>query len=161
MRNKLAHTVWECKYHVVWIPKCRRKVIYGKLRKEIGSILRRLCEYKGVEIVEASDGRQALEITKTQQFAAIFSDMEMPHISGMELLAEINSDAHEDPPPVVIISSRSEAEFTDRAKELGANNYLIKPLADEALDGALREIPLLRHLPAISPTQLQPCGEIQ
>jgi putative transposase len=51
--NKLAHTVWECKYHVVWIPKCRRKVIYGKLRMEIGRILRKLCEYKGVEIVEA------------------------------------------------------------------------------------------------------------
>jgi putative transposase len=37
---------------LVWIPKCRRKVIYGKLRKEIGVIFRRLCEYKGVEIVE-------------------------------------------------------------------------------------------------------------
>jgi len=51
--NKLAHTVWECKYHVVWIPKCRRKVVYGKLRMEIGRILRKLCEYKGVGIVEA------------------------------------------------------------------------------------------------------------
>jgi putative transposase len=50
---KLAHTVWECKYHVVWIPKCRRKVIYGKLRAEVGRILRRLCEYKGIEILEA------------------------------------------------------------------------------------------------------------
>ncbi len=54
MGNKLAHTVWECKYHVVWIPKYRRKVIYGKLRKDIGSILRRLCDYKGIEIVEAT-----------------------------------------------------------------------------------------------------------
>lgn len=51
--NKLAHSVWECTYHAVWIPKCRRKVIYGKLRMEIGRILRKLCEYKGVEIVEA------------------------------------------------------------------------------------------------------------
>ncbi len=45
--NKLSHTVWECKYHVVWIPKYRRKTVYGRLRKEIGYILRRLCEYKG------------------------------------------------------------------------------------------------------------------
>jgi putative transposase len=51
--SKLAHTVWECKYHVVWIPKHRKKVIYGKLRLEIGRILRKLCEYKHVEIIEA------------------------------------------------------------------------------------------------------------
>ncbi len=123
-------------------------------------VVRSLQRYP-LEIVEASDGRQALEITRTQQFAAVFSDMEMPHISGMELLAEINSDQHENPPPVVIISSRSEDEFTDRARELGAHDYLIKPLADEALDAALREIPQLRHLPANSPTPLQPSGEIQ
>lgn len=47
MSKKLAHTRWECKYHIVWIPKCRRKVVYGKLRKEIGEIIRRLCDYKG------------------------------------------------------------------------------------------------------------------
>ena len=52
-QHKLSHTVWECKYHIVWIPKYRRKVIYGKLRKEIGATLRRLCDYKGIEIIEA------------------------------------------------------------------------------------------------------------
>jgi putative transposase len=51
--NKLSHTVWECKYHVVWVPKYRRRVIYGKLRKDIGHILRKLCEYKGIDIIEA------------------------------------------------------------------------------------------------------------
>lgn len=51
MRRSLSHTVWECKYHVVWVPKRRRKVIYGKLRREIGTILRRLCQYKGIEVV--------------------------------------------------------------------------------------------------------------
>ena len=52
MSNNLAHSKWDCKYHIIWIPKYRRKVIYGKLRKEIGTILRRLCEYKGIEIIE-------------------------------------------------------------------------------------------------------------
>ena len=52
-QHKLSHTVWECKYHIVWIPKYRCKVIYGKLRKEIGTTLRRLCDYKGIEIIEA------------------------------------------------------------------------------------------------------------
>ncbi len=52
MKNTLSHTVWECKYHVVWVPKKRRRVIYGRLRQEIVRILKRLCEYKGIEIVE-------------------------------------------------------------------------------------------------------------
>jgi len=53
MSKVLAHPKWECKYHIIWIPKYRHKVIYGKLRKEIGAILRRLCDYKGIEIIEA------------------------------------------------------------------------------------------------------------
>jgi putative transposase len=52
VKHSLSHTVWECKYHVVWVPKKRRKIVYGKLRKDLGTILRRLCEYKGVEVVE-------------------------------------------------------------------------------------------------------------
>lgn len=49
----LSHTRWNCKYHIVFIPKYRRKEIYGKLRLDIGQILRQLCTYKGVEIIEA------------------------------------------------------------------------------------------------------------
>ena len=52
MKRSLSHTVWECKYHIVWVPKKRRKIIYGKLRNELKTILKRLCEYKGVEVVE-------------------------------------------------------------------------------------------------------------
>jgi putative transposase len=48
----LAHVRWECKYHVVFIPKYRRKVIYGKLRAAIGGILRDLCKQKGIELLE-------------------------------------------------------------------------------------------------------------
>lgn len=52
--NSLSHTKWRCKYHVVFAPKYRRKEIYGEKRKEIGKILRELCEWKGVEIIEAN-----------------------------------------------------------------------------------------------------------
>ena len=52
MKDSLSHTVWECKYHVVWVPKNRRKVIYGQLRREVVTVLRKLCEYKGVKILE-------------------------------------------------------------------------------------------------------------
>ena len=51
MKRSLSHTVWECKYHIVWVPKKRRKIIYGKLGNELKKILKRLCEYKGVEVV--------------------------------------------------------------------------------------------------------------
>ena len=49
----LSHTRWNCKYHIVFIPNYRRKEIYGKLRSDIGQILRQLCAYKRVEIMEA------------------------------------------------------------------------------------------------------------
>ena len=49
----LSHTRWYCKYHIVFIPKYRRKEIYGKIRTDIGQIIRQLCAYKDVEIIEA------------------------------------------------------------------------------------------------------------
>lgn len=51
--NSLSHTKWNCKYHVVFAPKYRRKVFYGEKRREIGEILRTLCNWKKVKIVEA------------------------------------------------------------------------------------------------------------
>ena len=50
--NSLAHTKWNCKYHIVFAPKYRRKVFYEEKRKAIREILRKLCEWKGVEIIE-------------------------------------------------------------------------------------------------------------
>ena len=51
--DSLAHTTWNCKYHIVFAPKYRRQIIYGKIKADIGKMLRKLCEYKGVEIIEA------------------------------------------------------------------------------------------------------------
>ena len=51
--NSIAHTTWNCKYHIVFAPKYRRQVIYGKIKGDIGQIVRKLCEWKGVEIIEA------------------------------------------------------------------------------------------------------------
>ena len=52
--ESLAHTTWNCKYHIVFAPKYRRQIIYGKIKKDIGIILRKLCDYKGVKIIEAN-----------------------------------------------------------------------------------------------------------
>ncbi len=54
MKRSLSHTVWECKYHIVWVPKKRRKIIYGKLRNELRTIVKRLCKYKSVEVIAGS-----------------------------------------------------------------------------------------------------------
>ena len=51
--QSLAHTSWNCKYHVVFAPKYRRQIFYGENREEIGAILRELCSWKGIEIIEA------------------------------------------------------------------------------------------------------------
>jgi len=50
--ESLCHTKWECKYHVVFIPKCRRKVLYGELRKDLGEVFRKLAEQKESRIIE-------------------------------------------------------------------------------------------------------------
>ena len=52
MANSLAHTKWVCKYHIVFTPKYRRKIIYNELRADIRDILKDLCKWKGVEIIE-------------------------------------------------------------------------------------------------------------
>ena len=52
--SSLAHSKWNCKYHIVFAPKYRRQIIYGKIKADIGAILRKLCDRKGVEIIEAN-----------------------------------------------------------------------------------------------------------
>ena len=52
--DSLSHTRWDCSYHIIFIPKYRRNAFFKEVRKEIGEILRRLCEYKSVELVKGS-----------------------------------------------------------------------------------------------------------
>jgi putative transposase len=54
VKRALSHTEWECKYHIVWVPKKRRRVIYGKIHHELRTILQSLCKYKGIEIIEGN-----------------------------------------------------------------------------------------------------------
>lgn len=52
--DSLSHTKWRCQYHIVFAPKYRRQIIYGKYKAEIGKILRTICERNGIEIIEAN-----------------------------------------------------------------------------------------------------------
>ena len=54
MDKSLAHTKWMCKYHIVFVPKYRRRIIYNKIKIDIRSIIKDLCKWKGVEIIEGN-----------------------------------------------------------------------------------------------------------
>ncbi len=60
--QSLSHTKWNCIYHIVFIPKYRRKVMYGELRNDIRAIIRQLCEYKGVRIVQGSVSKDHIHL---------------------------------------------------------------------------------------------------
>ena len=61
----LSHSKYRCKYHIVFAPKYRRQEIYGKIKKDIGQILRKLCEQKGVEIIEANACKEHIHMLLT------------------------------------------------------------------------------------------------
>ena len=62
--SRLSHTTWNCKYHIVFAAKYRRKVFYGSKRQEIVSILKELCRWKGVEIIEGETCPDRIHISR-------------------------------------------------------------------------------------------------
>ena len=53
--NSLSHTKWKCQYHIVFIPKYRKKVLYGKVKEDVREIIKTLCKYKKMEIIEGAE----------------------------------------------------------------------------------------------------------
>ena len=70
--HSLSHTKWNCKYHIVFAPKYRRKVFYGEKRAEIGKILRELCKWKGVNIIEAEVWPYAFRDTAKDEYIRVY-----------------------------------------------------------------------------------------
>ena len=52
--QSLSHVKWECKYHIVWVPKYRRRLLYGRIRRRVGEIVRELCSQRGIELLEGN-----------------------------------------------------------------------------------------------------------
>ena len=67
--DSLSHTTWRCQYHVVFAPKYRRMVIYGQIKKDIGQMLRKLCEQKDIEIIEAEACPEHIHSERRAQYA--------------------------------------------------------------------------------------------
>ena len=84
--KSLSHSKWRCKYHIVFAPKYRRQVIYGKIKADVGKILRDLCQRKGVEILEADCCPDHIHMLVTIP----------PHISVSEFMGYLKSKSKDD-----------------------------------------------------------------
>ena len=93
----------------------------------------------GYVILEAGDGLAALECLRKQSVDLIFTDLDMPQMGGLELLADLQRGPHSEI-PVVVVSGRAEQDFQDRAAEAGATDFLVKPATDEQLLGVLEKL---------------------
>jgi len=76
----LSHAVWDCKYHIIWIPKYRRKVLYGELRKNFGEMFRGLARQKESRVLEEEDGdgHKYISILRTGQCGSAVNYIFMP-----------------------------------------------------------------------------------
>ena len=81
--NSLSHTKWLCKYHIVIVPKYRRKIIYNQYRKDLQEIIRTFCKYKGVEIIE---GHTARTMLANSEFVIMLNQASTDRIKLAELL---------------------------------------------------------------------------
>ncbi len=107
--------------------------------------IRSLSRYD-VQIVQSTDGSEAWNEFQAESFDAVFSDIDMPQMTGLELLANIKQHADRRRTPVVLVSSRNEKSIHEQAAQLGAVACLPKPLTDQALDGVLSAMPLTLSL---------------
>ncbi len=85
----------------------------------------------GMTVDTAADGSDALEKLRTKAYALVVSDLEMPRVNGFELIAEMRRQSELAAIPIIILTSRDAAKHRDRACELGAADYLIKPISRE------------------------------
>ena len=93
----------------------------------------RLARQAGFETSEASDGLEALNLLKTEEFDAVLTDLEMPRLGGFELVSEIKQRSRFADIPVIVITSRGDEETHRRLLSLGANQVVVKPLTNLVL----------------------------
>src|SRR4051812_18808540 len=96
---------------------------------------RPILQAEGYEVVEAWDGEQALALCEQQRFDLILTDVEMPKLDGWELCRRVKADPKTQHIPVVICSSLGEASDLERGFDVGADEYLVKPVVPEELIG--------------------------
>jgi chemosensory pili system protein ChpA (sensor histidine kinase/response regulator) len=108
------------------------------------SVLQRLVQREGYRVAQAADGKQALDMLRTEKPALVLSDVEMPRMDGFELLRSIRSSEQTANIPIVMITSRIADKHRDHAIELGATAYLGKPYQEEELVALIHQYALQR-----------------
>ncbi len=106
----------------------------------IRAICRVNLESDGLSVTEAADGREALESVREQQPELVLLDVMMPGVDGWEVAERLASDSATRDIPVVFLSARAAREDRQRAQELGAVGYIVKPFDPIALGGIVREV---------------------
>ncbi|MCX7782529.1 MAG: response regulator [Meiothermus sp.] len=106
------------------------------VRKVVAQMLRKA----GHQVVTAADGQEALELLEQQPFQAVVTDLEMPRMSGFELLEEVRRRPNLAHLPIAVLTTRASAKHRDLAVELGANAYLTKPADEVELDKFLQGV---------------------
>jgi chemosensory pili system protein ChpA (sensor histidine kinase/response regulator) len=99
------------------------------VRKVVSQMIRK----RGLEVVVASDGKEAMDLLETQDFSALITDLEMPRMNGLELIQEVRRRPALSGMPVAVLTTRTSAKHRGLALELGANAYLGKPADEEQL----------------------------
>ncbi len=107
-------------------------------RKVLGKLLRQ----HGLDVIEAGDGLEALDQLHRNSFDLVLTDLDMPRMGGLELLSDMHTGDYCDAPRVVV-SSRNEAAFRDQAIELGATEFINKPVSESTVVQLLEQLELL------------------
>jgi len=100
----------------------------------------KLLQQAGIDTVEAADGIDGLDQFRKRTWPVVFTDIEMPRLDGLELLAELKRSGNDGTPRVVVVSSRTEGDYRQRAAALGADAYLTKPVEPSALNDVLAKL---------------------
>ena len=122
--QSLAHTTWECKYHVVWIPKYRRKKLFVEIRRELGPVLRELARQKESEILEGKLLIDHVHMLIGQKPDIALLDLRMPVVDGIGVVRWIKRSGLSTR-TVILTIFRGESDIR-QAIQAGANAYLIK-----------------------------------
>jgi chemosensory pili system protein ChpA (sensor histidine kinase/response regulator) len=104
----------------------------------------------GCDVVTANDGLQALERLREMSFQLIITDLEMPGMDGYQLITETRNLPRHTKTPIVVVSSRSTARYTERAIALGANTCLSKPFSEEHIDAVIDQYVRLQTTEAVA-----------
>ncbi|MDG2385425.1 MAG: response regulator [Pirellulaceae bacterium] len=116
--------------------ECKRALVVDDSRSSRRALIQ-LLDSDHYLIDEASDGLEAVKLLNQQAYDIIFTDLEMPQMSGFDLLREIRSREIYEMTPVLMVSSRDEEVFKDKARNLGVTDYLTKPVSEKQINGAL------------------------